>query len=63
MEAAPNLVVRDLVQDRLYALDEAVSPNALEAIVSRLRRRIAPAGCGIENRRGIGWRLVQGEAP
>lgn len=63
MEAAPNIVVRDTVQDRLYTLDEAVSPNALEAIVSRLRRRLATAGCGIENRRGIGWRLVQGEAP
>ena len=63
MEAAPNVVVRDLVQDRLYALDEAVSPNALEAIISRLRRRLVPGGCGIENRRGIGWMLVQGAAP
>ena len=63
LEAAPNVVVRDSVQARLYALDEAVSPNALEAIVSRLRRRFAPAGYGIENRRGIGWRLVHGEAP
>lgn len=61
MESAPNVVVRDMVQDRLYTLDEAVSPNVLEAIVSRLRRRLAAGGCGIESRRGIGWRLVLGK--
>ena len=58
LEAMPAVVIRDVVQDRLYTLDEAFSPNALEAIVSRLRRRLAPGGYLIENRRGIGWRLV-----
>ncbi len=62
MEAMPNVVIRDVVQDRLYTLHEAVSPNALEAIVSRLRKRLAPGGFGIENRRGIGWRLVMAGA-
>lgn len=63
LEAMPGVVIRDVVQDRLYTLDEAVSPNALEAIVSRLRKRLAPGGFLIENRRGIGWRLVVGAAP
>lgn len=58
LEAMPAVVIRDVVQDRLYTLDEAVSPNALEAIVSRLRKRLAPGGFLIENRRGIGWRLI-----
>ncbi|WP_416908033.1 MAG: response regulator [Polymorphobacter sp.] len=63
LEAMPGVVIRDIVQDRLYTLDEAVSPNALEAIVSRLRKRLAPGGFFIENWRGIGWRLVIGEEP
>ena len=63
LEAMPGVVIRDVVQDRLYTLDEAVSPNALEAIVSRLRKRLAPSGFLIENRRGIGWRLVFGAEP
>jgi two-component system OmpR family response regulator len=58
LEAMPGVVIRDVVQDRLYTLDEAFSPNALEAIVSRLRKRLAPGGFRIENRRGIGWRLA-----
>ncbi len=62
LEAMPSVVIRDVVQDRLYTLDDAVSPNALEAIVSRLRKRLAPGGFLIENRRGIGWRLAMAEA-
>jgi len=62
VEAMPSVVIRDVVQDRLYTLDEAVSPNALEAIVSRLRKRLAPGGFLIENRRGIGWRMVMAGA-
>jgi two-component system OmpR family response regulator len=62
LEAMPSVVIRDVVQDRLYTLDEAVSPNALEAIVSRLRKRLAPGGFLIENRRGIGWRMVMAGA-
>ena len=63
LEVMPAVVIRDVVQDRLYTLDEAFSPNALEAIVSRLRRRLAPGGYLIENRRGIGWRLVLSAPP
>lgn len=58
LAAAPRTVVRDQIEDRLYGLDEGGSPNAVEAIVSRLRKRLATAGLAIETRRGIGWRLV-----
>jgi DNA-binding response OmpR family regulator len=40
-----------------------VTANALEATVSRLRKRLADAGAEvcIETKRGIGYRLVAGE--
>lgn len=54
---APRTVVRDRIEDRLYSFDEPVTPNAVEALVSRLRRRIESGGVTIRVARGIGWRL------
>jgi len=52
IRAGANIVVRD-------ALGEDASPNALEATMSRLRRKLANAGSDvrIETLRGIGYRL------
>jgi two-component system OmpR family response regulator len=52
-------VVRDTLADRLYGIDDDVSPNALEATVSRVRRKLAAHGAQvrIETLRGIGYRL------
>jgi DNA-binding response OmpR family regulator len=58
--AAPGrVVVRDVLAERLYGFNEPVTPNALDAAVSRLRRSLEAAGAGValENRRGIGFRL------
>ena len=59
LREAGRTVVRDVLEERLYGLDEAVSGNALEATVSRLRRRLATAGSGLllETVRGIGYRI------
>lgn len=59
IRAAGRVVVRDALEDRLYGFDDDVSGNALEASVSRLRRKLAAAGSavGIEATRGIGYRL------
>ncbi len=59
LREAGRTVVRDVLEERLYGLDDAVSGNALEALVSRLRRRLAAAGSGLllEAVRGIGYRL------
>lgn len=57
MIESPRTLVRDRVEDRLYGFGEEVTPNAVEALVSRLRRRLAGSGVTIEARRGIGWRL------
>ena len=52
-------MVRDVLDERLYGYDQAVTPNALEAAVSRLRRALEAAGAGLrlETRRGIGYLL------
>jgi DNA-binding response OmpR family regulator len=59
LRAGRRMVVRDELAERLYSFDEEVTPNALEATVSRLRRRLAGTGVRIENRRGIGYRLQE----
>lgn len=62
LAAAGRTVVRDVLGDRLYAFNEPVTPNAIEAAVSRLRRslRDADSTVVIETMRGIGYRLAQG---
>lgn len=45
--------------EHLYGTDEAGDTNAIEALVTRLRRKIG--GAAIETRRGFGYRLT-GEA-
>lgn len=61
---APRVVVKDHLEDRLYSLSEAVTPNAIEALVSRLRRKLVAAGAdsGIETLRGLGYRLAPAPA-
>lgn len=61
IRAGGRTVVRDRLEDRLYGAPETVTGNALEATVSRLRRRLAQAGgpeVAIETIRGIGYRLA-----
>lgn len=63
LRAPGKVVAKDMLEDRLYALEEAGSANALEAAVSRLRKKLTAANpdLRIETKRGIGYRLVQGE--
>jgi len=65
VKKAAQIVVRDLLVERLYGLDEDVSANALEATISRVRRKLAShkAGVRIETLRGIGYRLSLGADP
>ena len=62
VRAAGQAVVKDTLEDRLYGFNDDVSMNALEAVISRLRRRLAAAGSAvsIELLRGIGYRLRMG---
>jgi len=59
-----QVITKDRLEDRLYALEDAGSANALEAAVSRLRRKLAAAHAPlqIETKWGIGYRLIAGPA-
>jgi DNA-binding response OmpR family regulator len=61
LRAAGQVVAKDVLEERLYAFDETGSANALEAAVSRLRRKLAAAHAGlkIETKWGIGYRLKE----
>lgn len=56
IRAGERVVVRDALAERL---EDDLSPNALEAVMSRLRRKLASFGAvwRIETVRGIGYRL------
>ena len=56
---AGRVVQRAHLESELYGLDVEVSANALEALVSRLRRRLEEEGAGVELRtvRGVGYML------
>ena len=60
LKNAPQIVIKDQLEERLYGLEEEVSINAVEALVSRTRRKMKQLGasCGIETIRGIGYRLT-----
>lgn len=61
IRAAPGIVVRDALEERVYGISERASANALEAVISRLRRKLAAAGAtpALESARGIGCRLAE----
>jgi DNA-binding response OmpR family regulator len=54
-----RVVQRGHLESELYGLDVDVSANALEALVSRLRRRLEEEDTGVELRtvRGVGYML------
>jgi len=63
MVRRPGAVVsREQLEHSLYSLDAEVSPNALEAVVSRLRRRMTQAGATVRLRtvHGVGYALTAG---
>jgi DNA-binding response OmpR family regulator len=57
-----QVVTRSILEESLYGFDDEVTPNALEAHVSRLRRRLADARAdvAIHTVRGIGYLLRPG---
>ena len=62
MVAAGRVVTRDRLLARLGELEDGGSENALEQIVSRVRRKIAGSGVQIVTVRGVGY-MVQDGAP
>lgn len=61
MRKAGTVVRRQSIEDALYSFDASVTPNAVEAIVSRLRRKLEQAGCAdmLHTVRGVGYLLEE----
>ncbi|MCK9510634.1 MAG: response regulator transcription factor [Pigmentiphaga sp.] len=59
LRASPRIVVKEYLEEHLYAGNESVTLNAVEAVVSRLRRKLMAGGAQacIQTVRGIGYRL------
>ena len=50
-----RVVSKQVLSDKLSGFDEALGPNALEAFISRLRKKLAGSGAGIRTLRGLGY--------
>ena len=61
MRRADQVVPKRLFEDSVYGLSEEVTPNTIEALVSRLRRRLETieARVSIHTLRGIGYLLKE----
>ena len=59
LRRAGAVVSRQAIESALYAFDDEVTANAVEAAVSRLRRRLDEAGAGgiLHTVRGVGYLL------
>ena len=54
---AGKVVARESIVQSLTSLEDDLSANAIEQYVSRLRKRLAPAGLTVRTARGIGYFL------
>ena len=59
MRGAGRVAARSVLEEAIYGIDDEVTPNALEAAVSRLRRALEAAGCPVPivTIRGLGWMM------
>ena len=57
-----RVVSKRVLSDKLSELDEALGDNALEAFISRLRKKLLGSGVGIRTLRGIGYVLEESAA-
>jgi DNA-binding response OmpR family regulator len=61
MRRADQVVSKRILEDSIYGLGDDVTPNTIEALVSRLRRRLEAlrAGVSIHTLRGVGYLLTE----
>ena len=57
-----RVVSKRLLSDKLSGFDESLGDNALEAFISRLRKKLVGTGATIRTLRGLGY-LVEAERP
>jgi DNA-binding response OmpR family regulator len=61
MRRADQVVSKRALEDTLYGLNDTVTPNTVEVLISRLRKRLDEIGadCSIHTLRGIGYLLKE----
>lgn len=59
LRRAGTVVPREAIENTLYGFNDPVTPNAVEAVISRLRRKLEDAGAGgaLHTIRGVGYML------
>jgi len=64
LRRAGRVVSKRSLEDGLYAFDDDISSNSVEALISRLRKRLAQSGVpvAVHTLRGIGYMLVETDA-
>ena len=65
MRRAGHVVSKPSLEEALYSLSSEVTPNAIEAVVSRLRRRLAAEGANVvlHTAHGVGYMLMAAPDP
>jgi DNA-binding response OmpR family regulator len=56
-----NVVNRNMIEDGIYGFDDEVGTNALEVLVSRLRKKLISSGADIQLHtvRGVGYMVME----
>jgi len=56
-----NVVNRNMIEDGIYGFDDEVGTNALEVLVSRLRKKLIASGADIQLHtvRGVGYMVME----
>lgn len=64
LRRAERVVSKDIIENALYGFNEAATPNAIEVLTHRLRKKLIDKGANIEihNLRGIGYVLQENSA-
>jgi len=59
MRRAGTVLTKQALEEAVYDFNEPVTPNAVEAAISRLRRRLDEAGVKdiLHNVRGVGYMM------
>ena len=57
------MVSKRALSDKLSDFDEALGDNALEAFISRLRKKLSGSGAQIRTLRGLGYALEPSGEP
>jgi DNA-binding response OmpR family regulator len=64
LRKADKVVSKDAIENALYGFDDVATPNAIEVLTHRLRKKLINKGASIEihNLRGIGYVLQENSA-